>query len=346
MAAVDIPRFTAQDAIDLACATSTASRSLAKKLPSYIDQNFRLEHPSGRRLVLKMANAAIRRDELDFENRAMDHVARVDRELPFPRVLSTLDGQRIVSVEREGRRHYVRLLTYLKGVPWGASPTPPTPDRFRRLGSFVATLTRALESFSHPVMHRAIDWDVKRLPVLRQYLGEITDPRRRQIVTRVLDRFDHDVAPRLPWLPASVIHNDANEQNVLVDDTGREITGLIDFGDLVHTVTASEIAVTMAYAMLGQDDPFAAGAQILSGYHQGHPLGAAELDVLFDLVLGRLATSVTFAAYHSRLDPDNAYLDSQRGARLEGARGTHRSGSGHRSVSLRRNLRRDLGRWP
>ncbi len=92
-----IPRFSVADAVTLA-------RELygfeveARGLPSYVDQNFRLEHPSGRRLVLKIANAAIGRDELDFENRAMEHVAASDCELAVQRVLSTLGGERIVPV--------------------------------------------------------------------------------------------------------------------------------------------------------------------------------------------------------------------------------------------------------
>ncbi len=301
-----IPTFSVQDAVALARELYSLEVT-AEQLPSYVDSNFRLEHASGRRMVLKIANAAEGRDGLDLQNRAMRHVAAANRRLVVPRVLSTLDGKRITTIDGDGgRRHHVRLVTYLAGMPWAAAPAP-TADRLRQLGDFVATLTQALEGFSHPAMHRSLDWDVKRLPVLRPYLGEITDPRRRQIVTRVLDRFDRNLAPRIEWLPASVIHNDVNEQNVLVDDSGR-LAGLIDFGDVVHTVTVSEIAVTMAYAMLGRNDPLAAGARILRAYHRRRPLGAAELDAVLDLVLARLATSVTFAAYHSRLDPDNAYL--------------------------------------
>ena len=306
MPATGIPKLTARRAVDLA-RRLYGLEVTAEPLPSYLDQNFRLEHSSGRRLVLKIANATISRDELELEIQAMEHLATVAGELPVPRVLSTLGGERIVTVDPEDRRHHVRLLTYLEGVTWAAAPAP-TPGRLRRLGGLVAALDLALESFSHPASHRVLDWDAKRLPVLRRYLDEIADPERREIVTRVHERFDRRVAPRLPWLPASVIHNDVNEQNVLVDADGRKVVGLIDFGDLVHTATVSEIAVTMAYAMLGRRDPLAAGAHVLSGYHRRRPLGEAELDAVFDLVLARLATSVTFCAHHSRLDPDNAYL--------------------------------------
>ncbi len=280
----------------------------AEQLPSYIDQNFRLEHPSGRKMVLKIANSGVGRDELDLQNRAMDYIAASDPGLQVPRVVSTLGGDRIVAVGGASEQHYqVRLLTYLDGIRWAKAPTPNS-RQLRRLGDFVGSLTRALEGFSYPAQTHDHNWDVKHFPRLRDRLGELANARRRGIVEQVLDRFDREVAPRLPWLPSSVIHNDVNEHNVLVDARGGEITGLIDFGDLVQTVTASEIAVTMAYAMLGQDDPLTVGTHVLCGYHQRHPLGAAELDALFHLVLARLATSVTLSAYHSRLDPGNKYL--------------------------------------
>ncbi len=278
-----------------------------QRLPSYVDQNFRLERTAGRRLVLKIANAAESRGGLDFQNRVMEHVAGASSEVPVPRVLTTHDGEQIATVEGgDGQRHYVRLITYLDGVRWVEVPAPG-PDRLRRLGAFVAALGHALEGFSHPAMHRRLEWDVKHLPVLREHLGALATEERRGIVTRVLDRFDRSVVPRLAWLPASVIHNDANEHNVLVDPESHEIVGLIDFGDVVHTAAVSEVAVTMAYAMLGHDHPLAAGAHVLGGYHRRRPLGAAELDVVFNLTLARLATSVTFAAHHGRLDPDNLY---------------------------------------
>ena len=36
-------------------------------------------------------------------------------------------------------------------------------------------------------------------------------------------------------LPSGVIHCDLNDQNVLVDEAGEHIVGVIDFGDLVYS---------------------------------------------------------------------------------------------------------------
>ena len=39
--------------------------------------------------------------------------------------------------------------------------------------------------------------------------------------------------------PPSVIHNDANDHNVLVDGAADRVVGLLDLGDMVHSVTAA-----------------------------------------------------------------------------------------------------------
>ena len=36
----------------------------------------------------------------------------------------------------------------------------------------------------------------------------------------------------------------------LVDEAGARVAGLLDFGDMVHSVTAQEAAVACAYGML------------------------------------------------------------------------------------------------
>jgi Ser/Thr protein kinase RdoA (MazF antagonist) len=61
-------------------------------------------------------------------------------------------------------------------------------------------------------------------------------------------------------LPRSVIHNDANDHNLLVGPPTaapeeRAVTGLLDFGDMVETWTVCELSVAVAYAVFGQADP-------------------------------------------------------------------------------------------
>ena len=66
--------------------------------------------------------------------------------------------------------------------------------------------------------------------------------------------------------PAS-IYNDANDYNVLVDPAGTRVVSFLDFGDVVHSATVCDLAIAIAYAMLDKQDPIAAAAEVVAGYH-------------------------------------------------------------------------------
>ena len=42
-----------------------------------------------------------------------------------------------------------------------------------------------------------------------------------------------------------------------------QVTGLIDFGDILHSWQINEIAITMAYGMLKKEDPVAAAGHLV-----------------------------------------------------------------------------------
>jgi Ser/Thr protein kinase RdoA (MazF antagonist) len=107
-------------------------------------------------------------------------------------------------------------------------------------------------------------------------------------------------------LRRSVIHGDANDYNVLVDRD--RVVGVIDFGDMVYSWTIGNLAVALAYVVLGKDKPFAAAQHVVDGYTQEFPLFTEEREVLWKLVRLRLAMSVCLAAYQLRQRPDNEYL--------------------------------------
>jgi hypothetical protein len=48
---------------------------------------------------------------------------------------------------------------------------------------------------------------------------------RRALVERLLEQFERNVLPKASHLRRAVIHNDANDQNILVDEAGTELVG-------------------------------------------------------------------------------------------------------------------------
>src|SRR3989304_8405616 len=79
---------------------------------------------------------------------------------------------------------------------------------------------------------------------------------------------DGEIARLSPRLPVSVIYNDANDHNVMVDGAdgySRRVTSVIDFGDMLRSWTVNELAVAATYVMLDKPDPIAAAAAVVAG---------------------------------------------------------------------------------
>src|SRR5919112_4560377 len=128
------PTLTDADAVRLA-RRLFGLEAEATPLPSERDQNFVLQTAAGDRLVLKIANATEDRGLLEAQNAAMAHVARTTT--ICPRLIPALDGEEIAEVTSSaGSRHYVRLVTWIPGVPLGSLPVQP-PDLLASLGAAV-----------------------------------------------------------------------------------------------------------------------------------------------------------------------------------------------------------------
>jgi len=275
-------------------------------LPSERDQHWRLRTGQGD-FVLKLSSAAERRDVLECQHAALDWIAARDPSLTCPRVLPTRSGALVQRVESaSGSAHWLRLLSWLPGVPL-VQVSPQTPELLEQAGCFVGRLARALAGFAHPAAERELDWAVERQPhVIRTHRGLVAGDERRALVDHFLAEFELRAAPRLAALERSVVHGDANDHNLLVEPP--HVSGLIDFGDMVRSVSVAELAIAAAYAMLDKPDPLAAAAAVVRGYQQARPLEPAELEVLFPLICLRLCTSVCLSALQRGREPENAYL--------------------------------------
>lgn len=265
----------------------------ARALAGEFDANFHLTAKDGVQYVLKIMRAGCEPEFVDLQRAALTHLSA----LPVPRVhgpVATTDDGRLVW-----------LLAWLPGRLL-ADTKPHTPAILSNLGSLLGRMDAALANFDHPAAHRELKWDLARAGWIREYLSYVTDPRRRALVEDILLRYEQELAPALPELRHGVIHGDANDHNVLVGPIGG--VSLIDFGDLHHTITIAELAVACAYAAFGENDPLPAIGHVVNGYQQAHPLTDREIELLFPLILTRLAVSVTNAAYRHTLHPGDEYV--------------------------------------
>jgi 4-aminobutyrate aminotransferase-like enzyme/Ser/Thr protein kinase RdoA (MazF antagonist) len=278
---------------------------VATAMVSERDQNFRLADAGGGSWVLKVSNAAEDPAVVEMEIAAVERIAILDPALPVPVALPAVDGSPIASADVDGTTHMVRLLPLLPGR--NALATELDAEAVMRIGEVVARISVALRGFFHPAAGRRIWWDQRHLPELARMAPRIEDPARRELLARVLARFDEGVAPALPRLRGQVIHNDVTLDNLLLDDR-RRVTGIIDFGDMAHTALVLDIPATLQSLVRGRTDPFEVSEAFLAGYASVLALDAGEAALLGDLLAGRMAQTICISAWRTPLYPDNEYI--------------------------------------
>ncbi len=276
----------------------------ATALPGEHDLNFRIDADGGLSYLLKL-HAPGDQTGIDMQAEVLEHLNRMAPGLRISRGLKARDGAVLTPVRFRGDRQ-ARLLSWLDGTIWAKAATRNAGSA-ASLGALLGHMDRALQGFSHPGARRIYGWDLAQAEMHRPHLGLIDDPDKRQAVTGLLDHFTGALLPALQACPRQVIHNDANDYNTLLGDDG-QVSGLLDFGDMVETHRVIEIAVAGAYAVIGEEDPVGTLAGIAAAYHQVNPLGEAEIDLIFDLVRLRYAVSMLMAARQIRDQPDNTYL--------------------------------------
>jgi len=177
------------------------------------------------------------------------------------------------------------------------------------LGSNLARLDRALAGFSHPGLERPLLWNMETTGVgLAAYKPLLANDDERSLVEHFENGYLSRVIPVQEQLRRGVIHNDANRENVIVNENASRVIGIIDFGDMIHAWQVLEPGIAATYAMLDQPDPMANAEALVRGYHQSMALTDTEIGLLFDLIGMRLCMSVCLCAHQQRLEPDNAYL--------------------------------------
>jgi 4-aminobutyrate aminotransferase-like enzyme/Ser/Thr protein kinase RdoA (MazF antagonist) len=281
-----------------------------RTLPAEWDQNFQIESAQAGTFVVKIANRARSVEELDFQNEAMNLLADRWTSGTSPQVVPSRSGDDICSIsDSDGMTYLMRVLTFLPGQPLATvgSLCDRTLDR---LGYAMGDFDRCLLELKHPAMKRELRWDLRRAEWISSYTFHISNVRRRRIVERLLLQYRARVVPELHNLPTSVIHNDANDDNILLapdEEDGWHIAGLLDFGDMLWSYTVNELAVLCAYIILRMDDPVRVVARIAAGYHRARPLTELEIRVLFPLICMRLCVSVTTSAIAAEDDPHNEH---------------------------------------
>jgi len=282
-------------------------RSAAVSLPGELDLNFKIKTPKGT-FLLKISRSDTDAAYLEFQQAILQYVAESDPEITSPVPIPDLHGSYISeTVDETGNLRKVRLLTWMEGRLW-SGVNPVNNNLLFNLGEETGRLSKALEGFEHPLALRNFDWDVARAGWTGDY--EHLFSGEKLLILRYFNEQFEGIQKHYDALRKSVVHNDANDNNVVVTDdlVNPKVSAIIDYGDAIHTQVINDLAITIAYAVMGFPDPLSAALPVVEGYHSLFPLMEEELEMLYALVAMRLAISVTKSAINREKEPDNQYL--------------------------------------
>lgn len=275
-------------------------------LPGERDLNFLLEAVEGTRYVLKVASPDEPEEILRIETDLMRHLTATTDGF-VPGLVASRAGAHLVRYEdSEGRAHRMRLVEFLEGGL--LADVHPRPEALLHdLGHRLAELDSALGGYpDHPPARVDFDWALGRAGTVMDRCLDLFEGDQLELVQAVCESF-HARESDFLGLGSQVIHGDVNDHNVLVSGPGeleRRVTGIIDLGDAHSAPRVFDLAITIAYAILGTPDPLMAAAAVARGFHETTPLSTDEIDVVYTLARARLGASVSISAWRRRESGD------------------------------------------
>ncbi len=288
------------------------------------DRNFLLETDADERYVVKVTSPQEPDAQLDFETRVLAWLAAGGGSRTPP-VVPSLRGELVVRHAGDGCTWRVRVLRHIPGRVY-AEVRPHPPALLTDLGGRIAELALRLGGFPDAVPTRSgFVWALEEAGSVMEAALDLHHGERRALVAGCLAAY-REAERSFPSLPFQLVHGDLNDHNLLVSEEGR-IAGILDLGDAHSAPAVFDLAVAMAYALMGQADPVEAAAHLVAGYHRVRPLSEAEIALVLPLARARLGASVSVAAARrsgtAELDPYLLVSEAPAWAVLEGLARVH-----------------------
>ena len=229
-------------------------------------------------------------------------------DLPVPGLIRSRDGlDTLRFVDSKGHERYAVLYSFLPGKQ--LIDTCRSETQYRQCGALLARTAIGLGNFVHPAMYRPVIWDLRNLAWLRPLIQQLDELPFADFICAFIDEFANRVSARLDRAPRQFVHNDFNARNIIVDahDETR-VTGVIDFGDAVHTARVADVAVGVIGQLSAPENAEVAFRAFVEAYQELSPLDTEELLLLPWLVAGRIVQNVTVTSWYRSRHPDEQHF--------------------------------------
>ena len=206
-----------------------------------------------------------------------------------------------------GQTHVARMLTFLPGDTFD-DPTVQhlSPNCLRDIGRLQGRLCQALATFDHPHAEHFMAWDISNGLVtsdeLWAYAGsdviELASWTQGHLAS---SDFTLDTTRR-----RQVIHNDAHRGNILRTPATADVSGVIDFGDMLVAPLVNELAIPGISFVSARSSPLEALTPIVVGFHEECPLESSDVSVLHDSITARAVLTALLFDFQIASCPDIA----------------------------------------
>lgn len=263
------------------------------------------EGPQG---VIKISNAQEPEGIVDLQIKAVEHILEQEPTLVVPPTISTRQGKAYewITSDLSGERHMIRLIAFMDGRVVVDTPEAYCDDYYFNIGVIMGRMNAALQSFYHPYAGSNQHlWDLGHCLQLRNMLTGLPEGELRDLQTAILNKAELQILPALKKTRCQLVHQDANDANVMVThDDATQIAAILDFGDVgFNSILAEIVTIAETYAE-GEQDPIRPLLHIAQGYDSAYPLTGQEVDLLFDVMRLRLAMASIIINYRKLNDPE------------------------------------------
>lgn len=273
-----------------------------KKLNGYDNFNYLIECTS-KKYVLKTYSDLKILPFLEAETDALIYIN--SNNINSPKPIKLIDGSYVKKIVHKKKEILVRLLSYLKGSFVGEVST--SVNLTKSLGKFLANIDLKFQLWNNYIIKsKKSEWDLNSYYLSKENINDIENSYDRNLVLYFFQQYELEVLPLSNKLRKSIIHNDANEWNLIVKDN--HINGIIDYGDISYSHLINELAIAIVYNSYRESDYLFWAEKLISSYHSTLPLNEIEIKVLYYKISLRLCVSACNSAKAKKISPNNKYI--------------------------------------
>lgn len=292
------PKFSKKDILIL-IKNEYSMDGIISNCESDRDQNFLLTTNDGKYLF-KIYNNHEHLDTIKMQRSLIKFLIRNNFKYKIPKPFGNIG-----EILKEDIVYYSSMFHFIDGEQ--LSNKKLGFENYREMGIFLGNFSKTVSMFKHKNLSRHFEWDTRQIKYLEHRLKYIENKQNRMLVSSFIAKYYKAVEEVKLELRYSFIHNDANNQNILIHPNGK-IKGIIDFGDVTYSYTMLEAAVCMSYIGRGHNDPIKVWESFLEGYLSKFQLKEKEIKLLPIMISARICLSIIMCSWRKKMFPENTYL--------------------------------------